>query len=331
MKYGRMVCTRLGGPEVLAYVEEELREPGAGEVRVRVLAAGVSWADCMMRRGTYPGQPKPPFTPGYDVVGVVDKVGEGVGGLKEGRRVAALMVRGGYAEYVYAPEGEWVEAPEGVDAASEVALVLNYVTAYQMLHGIVLRGGETAQAGERMLVHSAAGGVGTAVLELARIAGVKTIGTASKGKHEVLRRLGCEAVDYRARRFEEAVKEWAAEGVEAALDPVGGWHWVRSRRCVKRGGAVVAYGSQGAGMAADVACAVILMMGRGKKFVFYSITKEKERRPEKFRADLGALFGMLERGGIRPVIAGVLPWRRAAEANAMLERGAVEGKLVLGF
>jgi NADPH:quinone reductase-like Zn-dependent oxidoreductase len=326
MKYSRIICSRLGGPEVLVLAEEDLRDPRAGEVRVRTLAAGVAWADCMMRRGSYPGQPRPPFTPGYDVVGVVDQCGRGATRCAPGQTVSSLTVRGGYSEYIYLPEDELVPVPPGLDPAEAVSLVLNYVTAYQMLHRAV-----AVRTGDRILVHSAAGGVGTALLQLARLQGLRVLGTASAGKHELVQKLGGEPIDYRAEPFEEAVHRMAPAGVQAAFDPIGGWHWLRSRRCVAAGGSVIAYGSQGAGKLEDVASFVLLSLWRGRRFAFYSITAMKQRDPEDFRQDLSALIGLLAERRIEPVIGARLPWKEAARANEMLETGAVQGKIVLTF
>ena len=324
--YGRILCPRLGDPEVLVPGEAPLREPGAGEVRIRVLAAGVCWADCMMRRGTYPDQPKPPFTPGYDVVGIIDQTGPGVTLRNPGERVAALTARGGYAEYVYLPEAEPVPVPAGLDPCEAVCLVLNYVTAYQMLHHVV-----SLRAGDPILVHSAAGGVGTAMLQLARLDGLRCLGTASKAKHALVSSLGGEPIDYRSERFEDAVRRLVPAGVAAAFDPIGGWHWLRSRRCVKPGGTTVAYGSQGAGKAEDIAAAIVCYLLPGRRFVFYSITTMKNRYSGRFRPDLEALLRLLAEGRIQPIVGARLPWQQAAHANRLLEEGAVQGKIVLTF
>jgi NADPH:quinone reductase-like Zn-dependent oxidoreductase len=326
-QYGRIVCARLGGPEVLVEERAELRDAREGEVRLRVLAAGVSWADCMMRRGTYPDQPKTPFTPGYDVVGVVDQNGPGALRFEAGQIVAALTTRGGYAEYVWAPEGDAALVPKGVSPEEAVCLALNYATAWQMLHRTI-----ALRKGDGILVHSAAGGVGTAMLELAGLDGLRVLGTASKGKHELLARLGGEAIDYRSERFEAAVMRLTeGRGVAAAFDPIGGWHWLRSQRCVQPGGAVVAYGSQGAGKLEDAGGAIVSWLWPGKRFIFYSITTVKRRHPEWFLEDLRTLSQMLAEHRIRPVIGARIPWRQAAEANRMLEEGAVTGKIVLTF
>src|SRR5215208_3822924 len=166
-KQKQVLLTRKGGPEVLEIVEREVPEPGPGEARVRVLAAGVAFADVMMRRGLYPGVPDFPFTPGYDLVGEVEDLGPGVSGVAVGQRVAALAQVGAHAQYVALPAGELVPVPAGVDAAEAASLPVNYVTAYQMLFRVA-----KVKPGERILVHGAAGGVGTALLQLGGLQGL---------------------------------------------------------------------------------------------------------------------------------------------------------------
>ena len=164
----QVLLTGVGGPEVLEVVERDAPEPGPGEVRVKVLAAGVAFADVLMRHGKYPGVPSPPFTPGYDLVGEVEKLGTGVEGVALGQRVAALTQIGAYAQRVVVGVGEMVPVPVGVDPVEAVSLVLNYVTAYQMLRRVA-----GARGGERILIHGAAGGVGTALLQLGQVEGLE--------------------------------------------------------------------------------------------------------------------------------------------------------------
>ena len=166
MKHMRIIVTHYGGPEALEVLEEECPEPQPGEVRVRVLTAGVSLPDLMMREGIHPETPPLPFTPGWDFVGVVDRVGEGVTRIKSGESVAALPISGAYAQFVCLKESELVPVPSGLDPAEAVSLVLNYVTAYQMLHRLA-----TVKPGQRVLIHGTAGGVGSALLQLGRRAG----------------------------------------------------------------------------------------------------------------------------------------------------------------
>jgi NADPH2:quinone reductase len=336
MKYGRIVISRYGGPEVLELTESELRDAGPGEVRVKVLAAGVSWADYMMRQGAYPRQPKLPFTPGYDVVGIVDQNGSGANRYPVGQRVAALLIYGGYSEYVFVREDELVPVPEDCDSAEAVCLVLNYVTAYQMLHRVV-----QLDKVKRALVHSAAGGVGTALLELGRLAGIEMFGTASQPKHALVRSLGAEPIDYKHQDFVAEIRRLTRDGVDLVCDSIGGWHWLRSRRCLRPQGTLVAFGSQAAlvkgrkslaGTMSTFATAAFLYIRPGsRRFAFYSITAMRDRQPDWFREDLATLFDLLGEGRIKPIVAEHLPWREARRANELLEQGSVQGKIVLTF
>ena len=174
-KNRRVVVTRHGGPEVLRVVEDDLTEPRFGEVRVQILAAGVSAYDVMHRRsGSLPGTPRIPYTPGEDIVGVVDKLGQGVSGVELGQTVVGYPRGGGYAEFVCLRAAELVPVPPSLDPVEAVCLVVNYLTAHLSMH-------RTAQirSGERVLIHGAAGGVGTALLQLGKLAGLEMYGTAS--------------------------------------------------------------------------------------------------------------------------------------------------------
>src|SRR5215207_6088789 len=192
----RVVVDHYGGPEVLRVVEEDDPRPGPGEVRVRVLAAGVSYTDAMLRAGTYLGVPKPPFTPGYELVGVVEELGPGCSRLHVGDRIGALTVFGADAERVCVPESGAVDVAEDLDPGEVLSLLFPYMTAYQVIHGTA-----TVKAGETVLVHGAAGRVGVAALELAGLAGRRVFGTASARDREKVERLGAVASDYRHEDF----------------------------------------------------------------------------------------------------------------------------------
>src|SRR5271170_2932631 len=168
MSNKRVLITRLGGTDALKLVEEEITEPGPGEARVKILATGVAFADILMRLGLYRPVPPLPYAPGYDIAGVVDKNGAGASKFRAGRMVAALTMTGGYGQYLNVAEAELIPVPDDLDPAEAVCLILNYTTAWQLLHRAAHPG-----AGAAVLVHAAAGGVGTAALELGRIAGFK--------------------------------------------------------------------------------------------------------------------------------------------------------------
>src|SRR5262245_36439360 len=237
MRQTRIIGTHYGGPDELRVVEEPCPEPKPGQVRVRVLAAGVSVPDLMMREGVHPETPALPFTPGWDLVGVADRLGDGVSGIEPGQIVAALPIHGAYAEFVCLPQRELVPVPAGLDAAEAVSLVLNYITAYQMLHRSA-----KVRLGQRVLIHGAAGGVGTALLQLGRLAGLAMYGTCSSRGASAVSDLGGIPIDYQHQDFVKAIHDLTGEGVDVAFDGIGGTHIWRSRKALRPGGKVVAYG-----------------------------------------------------------------------------------------
>jgi NADPH:quinone reductase-like Zn-dependent oxidoreductase len=329
MRNTRVVLTALGGPEVLKVIEDDVRDPGSNEVRIRILATGVAFADVLMRRGLYSGVPPLPYSPGYDIVGVVESCGPGVSSWKPGDSVAALTWIGGYSRYIVVSESELVRVPAGLDAAEAVSLVLNYTTAYQLIHRIA-----KLRPGESMLIHGAAGGVGTAALQLGSLlGGLKMFGTASKAKHDLVAALGGIPIDYRSEDFGER-----ASGVNAVFDPVGGPNWLRSYRALGKGGRLVGYGMSAAVeggrrnialAAASFALLAVLGLLPGKSARWYNITTEKKKHPEWFREDLSRLLAMLRERSISPVVAERLPLGGAGRAHEMLERASVSGKIVL--
>ena len=217
MKYRHVVVQRTGGPEVLQVVEDELPAAGTGQARVKILAADVSFSDVNLRRGRFPGAPRPPFSPGYAMVGVVDQLGPKVSEASVGQVVAALTFYGSYGQYIILPARQLVPVPAGVDPAEAVSLVFGYVAAYQMLHRVA-----HVARGERILVHGAAGGVGTAFLELGHLAGLVMYGTASKRKHSLVVQLGATPIDYQSEDFVARIADLTdGRGVDAAFDPMG--------------------------------------------------------------------------------------------------------------
>jgi NADPH:quinone reductase-like Zn-dependent oxidoreductase len=343
MSHTRIVVTHYGGPDALRVVEEECPEPKHGEVRVRVLAAGVSLPDIMAREGVHPETPRVPFTPGWDLVGVVDRFGDGVSGIEPGRTVAALPIHGAYAEFVCLPQHELVPVPPGLDAAEAVSLVLNYITAYQMLHRSA-----KVKPGQRALIHGAAGGVGSALLQLGRLAGLEMYGTCSSRAASAVSDLGGIPIDYQHQDFVKEIHRLTSEGVDAVFDPIGGTHLWQSRKALRPGGRVVGYGLitsiRGGGLTSGRpgrrqrfrGTAVFALYIAGgwvlpgrKRVVPYSIQTLKRLRPAQFRQDLTALFALLQQQKIKPLIARRFPLAEARQAQELLGKGGVTGKIVL--
>jgi NADPH:quinone reductase-like Zn-dependent oxidoreductase len=343
MKHTRIIVIHYGGPDALKVVEEECPEPKDGEVRVRVLAAGVSLPDLMMCEGIHPETPRLPFTPGWDLIGVVDRLGAGISGIEPGQIVAALPISGAYAEFVCLSQRELVPVPPGLDAAEAVSLVLNYVTAYQMLHRSA-----KVRPGQRVLIHGAAGGVGSALLQLGHLAELEMYGTCSLRGASVVSELGGTPIDYQHQDFVEDIHRLTSEGVNVVFDSIGGTHIWRSRKALCPGGTVVAYGLTGSlrggrlasghsgGRHRFRAIAIFglyiaggwLLPGR-KRVVPYSIQWLKRLRPELFREDLIALFDLLQQRKIKPLIAQRFPLTEARQAHELLGTGGVTGKIVL--
>jgi NADPH2:quinone reductase len=343
MRHTRIIVTRYGGPDELRVIEEECPEPKDGEVRVRVLASGVSLPDVMMREGIHPETPKLPFTPGWDLVGVVDRLGNGVSGIEPGMIVAALPISGAYAEFVCLPQRELVPVPAGLDAAEAVSLVLNYITAYQMLHRSA-----KVRPGQSVLIHGAAGGVGTALLQLGSLAGLKMYGTCSSRAASAVSGLGAIPIDYQHQDFVKEIFRLTGDGVDAVFDGLGGTNIWRSRKALRPGGRVVAFGltsSLSGGRSAAgrsgrrhrfreirifglYIAAGWLLPGR-KRVVPYSIQWFKRLKPALFRQDLITLLELLQQKKIKPLIAERFPLDEARHAQELLGKGGVTGKIVL--
>jgi NADPH:quinone reductase-like Zn-dependent oxidoreductase len=334
VKNHRVVVTRHGGPDVLQMLEEDLPEPQAGEVRVRVLAAGISGYDLMFRSsGRLPGTPKVPFTLGEDVVGVVDKLGEGVSTLELGQMVAGATFwfgfGGGYTEFICLSANDLVLVPSGVDPAQAVCVVVNYLTAHMAMHTSA-----QVRSGEQVLVHGAAGGVGSALLQLGQLAGLEMYGTASRYNHELVSALGATPIDYRNEDFVQRIRALTGAGVDVVFDPVGGARQVwRSNRALRKGGRLVWFG-----MAATkkgglkvipftlLTVALLKLIPDGKKA---PLAPDLSKDKAWYRATLTELLDLLAAGQINPLVAERIPLAEAARAHELLERGGYGGKVVL--
>jgi len=282
----------------------------------------------MMLTGSYLYAPKIPFVPGYEVAGVVDAIGRGVTGFEVDQRVAALTVYGSFAELLVREAEHFLPIPEGVSDRDAAAVILNYVTAWQMIHRVA-----KVQFARTALVTGAAGGVGTAALQLLRLVGVKTYGAASAPKHELLRSLGTIPIDYRAGTIDRFTRAMEPVGVDYAFDAVGGANTSRCIGALRRGGTLVGFGFMGASTKlSQLAMFANIFVGarlRGRVGTFYGITKLYRKDPQPLREDLPKIFALLAAKKIDPLIQTTFPLLDARQAIELLASGSVEGKIVL--
>jgi len=331
----RVVQVRsFGGPEGLEVVDAPLPTARGGEVRVRVLASSVQYTDVLIRRHLYPQTMfrRPPFAMGYDVVGEIDQIGDGVGGFHIGDRVADMTVTGSNAAWRTLRADHLARVPAALDAAEAAALILSWTTAYQLLHRTA-----RVERGQRVLVHGAAGAVGQALLALGRLAGLELWGTARGAHASLIRDLGATPIDYQREDFTRVLPD----GFDVVFDGIGKDGYDRSFAALRPGGVVCIFG-YAAGVPPQHSLPTVLAWvarqylrylwkwrPRGRRARVYSINAMRARHPAWFREDLERLFELAATRAISPTIAGRIPFDEVAEAHRRLEEGGLEGKLIL--
>ncbi len=324
----KVLITEFGDESKLAIVEADLPEPAAGEVQVRVEYSIVSGADVNMRRGIYPFQKKAPLTPGYSVLGTVHRNGQGCNRFKAGDRVACLTKYEGQAERVNLPEKFLVRVPEGVDPKAAVALVLDWVTAYELLHRAA-----HVRAGQKIFVHGLSGAVGQALLRLGMIEGLQVYGTASAGKLAALREQGAVAFDYRNKEWIRTMQ--GLGGVDAVFDALGYQSFDESYSILGKGGILVGYGMNLQALNKSALSSPFpsimklmarnLQFGSGKRTTFFGVN----RASKHFAPDLELLFGWLASGKITVPIKAVFPLEQIREAHREYDRSTGVGSIIL--
>jgi len=323
--------SHFGDADGMQVVDAAMPKAGRGEVRVHVLASSLHYTDVLIRRHLYPqtARRRPPFVIGYDVVGEIDQLGDGVRDFAVGDRVADMTVIGSNATYRTLRADHLTRVPPDVDAAETATLILSWMTAYQLLHRAA-----RVQPGQRVLVHGAAGAVGQALLVLGRQAGLEVWG-AARGKHAALvSELGGIPIDYDREDFTRVIEG----GFDVVFDGIGEDGYRRSFAALKPGGLLLAIGFS-AGVQAKQGMRTILMsiarmylwrfLPGGKHARFYSINVMRARHPAWFREDLERLFGLLATHAISPRVAERISFDEVADAHRRLEAGGLEGKLVL--
>lgn len=323
--------TRYGGPETLQVADAPMPNAGPGEVRVRVLASSLNYTDTLIRRHLYPqtARYRLPFVMGYDVVGEVDQLGEGVDQFRVGDRVADMTVVGSNASYRTLRAADLTLVPPGVDAAEAATLILSWMTAYQLIH----RAAEVKQ-GQRVLVHGAAGAVGQAALALGRLAGIEMWGASHGRDAAVIRDLGARPIDYDHEDFTKVLPG----GFDVVFDGIGEDGYRRSFAALRRGGVLIAIGFSAGAQAKQGMLSILTSIARlylwgwlpyGKRTRFYSINVIRARHPEWFRQDLAYLFALLAEERIRPRVSERIPFEGVVDAHRRLEEGGLQGKIVL--
>lgn len=320
-----------GGPETLRVVNLPMPTAGPNEVRVRVLASSVNYTETLIRRHLYPQTAayRLPFVMGYDVVGEIDQLGSEVNDFNIGERVADMTVVGSDALYRTLKAEDLTLVPRNVDPAAAATVILSWTTAYQLLH----RSAHVV-SGQRILVHGAGGAVGQALLSLARLAGIEAWGGAHAKHAGLIRELGATPIDYDSEDFTRVLPG----GFDVVFDGIGEDGYRRSFAALKPGGLLVAIGYSAGAQAKEGLFAIVARiarlyawgwMPRGKRTRFYSINVMRARHPEWFKQDLAYLFELLQQGRIQPKVAERITFEQVVDAHRRLERGGVEGKLVL--
>lgn len=334
MEYKKIKVSEFGGLDVLKLVtEKSLPEPAKGQVRIKTLTTSAAFTDTLIRRGIYPDVKKKdlPFSPGYDLIGIVDKLGEGVTDLHVGQKVAELTVIGAYSEYVCLNAKTLVPVPDDVNDAEAVSLILTYVTAYQMLHRVA-----KVQNGQTILIHAASGAVGTALLQLGKLWNLKIYGTASTAKKQYVEDLGGIFIDYKKEDFFSRLQKDEPNGIDAVFDPMGGDYFPRSLKTLKRKGILVGFGFQNSASGRNGNVIVDFfkimiwnLLPTKPRAQFYLIGDWHKKHNSAFKEDLILLFELLKQGKIKPVIARTMPLKQASEAHRLVEEGKLEGKIIL--
>jgi NADPH:quinone reductase-like Zn-dependent oxidoreductase len=323
--------TRFGDADGLQVVDAPLPTPGPGEIRVRVLASSINYTEVLIRKHLYPqtAARRPPFVMGYDVVGEIDLLGEGVHDFKLGERVADMTVVGSDADYRILRAVDLTRVPEGVDTAEAATLILSWGTAYQMLH----RAGHV-RPGQRILIHGAGGAVGQAQIQLGKLAGFDMWGAANGSHAALIRELGATPIEYEAEDFTRVVPG----GFDVVFDGIGEDGYRRSFAALKPGGLLVAIGFSANVQAKQGMMHILGNIARmylwglipgGKRSCFYSINVMRAKHPDWFKQDLEHLFGLLAAGAIHPRVAERISFDGVADAHRRLEAGGLQGKIVL--
>jgi NADPH:quinone reductase-like Zn-dependent oxidoreductase len=337
------VIRRYGAPEVFSLQDVPDPQPKTGEILIRVKSIGVNFADLLARMGLYPTAPRPPFVPGLEVAGIVEKIGDGGrpgdgDALRPGDAVTAVTNFNGYAEWVSVPASLAFRLRQGIGFDEAAAIPVNYLTAY---HSIVVMG--NMLPGDRILIHGAAGGVGIAAVQIAKARGLKIFATAGPAKQDTLRKMGVDhAIDNEKDDFVEVIQKYAAGGIEMVMDPIGGKSFSRSYDCLGTTGRLVIYGfstivkpngkkdtiGSARAMLETPKFQPLELLAKNISLIGVSLSG-LQSRPALLRSEMNDLFQMYSAGKIKPVVGRKFPLSDAAAAHQYMHDRKNIGKVVL--
>ena len=335
----RVIIQKAGGVSAITTEPMQAPPPKEGEVRIKVAYAGINFADLLMRLGFYQPRPPFPFTPGYEVSGVVDALGKGVTGLEVGQKVVAAMRNGGQASFVLSPVDRVISLPDGISLQAAASTPVTYMTAHHMLHHL-----GHLRPEDKVLVHGGAGGVGTAALQLCKWAGVKQVwATSSKGKHHVIEHYGARPIDRHNEDFEAIIKEeTGGTGVDHILDPIGGDHLRRSLSCLAEGGRLYTYGMSAAAPSGKRSLLKALFaLRRMPKFdplrlmtrnrAVFGVHMGTWSNEAVMHGQLARIVEGIQTGHLEPIVDSVFDATNVQEAHQYIHDAKNIGKVLLRF
>jgi NADPH:quinone reductase-like Zn-dependent oxidoreductase len=342
MKNKKAIINEFGKPSVIQIVEEKMPEPKMGEARIKIEASTVSSTDIFIRKGIYPLlKQKPPLTLGYDFVGIVDKIGEGVTNVKIGDRVCSIVMVGGNAQYICTNAAELTLISKGADASSIACLALSGITAYQMFTHFA-----NVKHGQRLLIHGGSGAVGDTLLQLGKLYNCQMVATASAHKHDLIKSYGAVAIDYNSSNYFTELAKHSADGFDAVFDFTNQKSFSNDIKLLKKGGVLVTYAVFSSALEIEKKTFFNFMafgmdFGKmmmklafwntfsGKKAVFYGSTDSKKAEPARHQQDMNDLLDLLKNNKIKPTIYKVMPLDDVEKAHQLLQTGKVQGQIII--
>jgi NADPH:quinone reductase-like Zn-dependent oxidoreductase len=342
MKNKQAIINEFGLPSVIRIVENEMPQPKPNEARIKIEASTVSATDIFIRKGIYPLlKQKPPFTLGYDFVGIVDAIGADVKNVKIGDRVCNIIMIGGNANYMCCKADELILIPSEVEAKDAACFTLSGITAYQIFKHIA-----KVKNGNSILIHGASGAVGNMLLQLGKINNCKMIATASASKHLKIESYGAKALDYHSINYFTQLKQFAENGFDAVFDFTNQKSFNQSFGLLKNGGTLVTYAVYSSSLRIDKKTTFnflkfgmdfgLMMMKlfwwntfSNKSAKFFGVMDSKKDFPERFRNDMSELFELLKQNKVKPLIYKELPLEDVQEAHQLIQDRKVEGQIVI--